>query len=171
MKRILSVILVIFLMGCGGKFKKITLPFTDSKWELKGGIYEKKPILIRINRALEGYCGSLSYQAAACVSFKSPDANGMPDSIESAALKKIENSLVEKLDVAGLAVFALEVTTDTTCNFIFYTDKKKAVKTVLSDIARMFGAYHIDLTVKSDELWMNYKWFSSYASTGIWGGL
>jgi hypothetical protein len=164
--------LIAFFTGCvGNSGNKISLPFTAAKWDLRTGNYEKKPILIRINRALENHIGCLNYEAAACVSIKKPLENGLPDENETASLKKMENLLLEKLDKVGLAVFALEVTTDKTCDFIFYTDKKNEVKKVFSDIGKIVDDYQIAFTVKRDDAWMNYKWFSSYVNTGIWGGL
>jgi hypothetical protein len=172
MNRSLSIILIAFLTGCvGNSGNKISLPFTASKWEIRSGIYEKKPIILQINRALDKFIGSLNYQAAASVSIKKPLADGLPDENETASLKKIETLLTEKLDKAGLAVFALEVTSDKTCDLIFYTNNKKAVQNVFSDIGKMFDDYQIAFTVKRDKGWMNYKWFLSYVNTGIWGGL
>jgi len=172
MKHSISIILIAFLTGCVGNFKnQIPLPFTAAKWELRSGNYDKKPIEIQINRALEKYIGSLNYQAAASVSIKKPLANGLPDENESASLKKIETMLTEKLDKTGLAVFALEITSDKTCDMIFYTDKKKAVENVFSNVGKMVADNQIAFTVKRDNAWMNYKWFSSFVNTGIFGGL
>jgi hypothetical protein len=172
MKRGLSFILFAFLAGCvGNSGNKISLPFTASKWELRTGIYEKKPIIIQINRPLEKFVGCLNYQAAVSVSIQKPLANGLPDEHEAASLEKIATILIEKLDKAGLAVFALQITTDKTCDFIFYTDKKKAVEIVFSEVKKTVADYQIAFSVQRDNGWMNYKWFLSYVNTGIWGGL
>ena len=172
MKHALSIIFIVFLSGCSSNSSnKISLPLKDAKWDILNGNYEKKPISIRINRTLENHIGSLKYEAAASVAIKKPLANGMPDSIELYDLNKMVNIMIEKLDKTGLAVYALEVITDKTCDCIFYTDNKKAVKNILSEIALNFKDYQIASAVKSDEMWMNYKWFSSYATTGYWGGL
>jgi hypothetical protein len=63
------------------------------------------------------------------------------------------------------------VTSDNTCDFIFYTNKSGAAKKVFSDIGGLVDNYKIAFTVKRDDDWMNYKWFSSYVNTGMWGGL
>jgi hypothetical protein len=172
MKRSLIILFISILAACGGNSgNKISLPFTAAKWEIRNGIYEKKPIILQLNRALDKYIGCLNYQAAASVSIKTPLADGLPDENETASLKKIETIMTEKLDKAGLAVFALEVTSDKTCDLIFYTNNKKAVQNAFSDIGKMFDDYQIAFTVKKDKDWMNYKWFLSYVNTGIWGGL
>ncbi len=161
-----------FLLGCSvNSGNNISLPFTEAKWEQRTGIYEKKPIFFKIDRALEKYTGSLHFQAAMSVGINNPLPNGLPDEAETASLVKLETILIEKLDKAGLAVLALEVTTDSTCDFIFYTNKKRAVKRIFSETSAVFNDKKISITVKRDDEWWNYKWFSSYVNTGIWGGL
>jgi len=172
MKRCLMIAFVVFLSACSGNSgNKISLPFTEAKWEQRTGIYEKKPILLKIDRALEKYTGSLHYQATMSVGINNPLPNGLPDEVETASLIKLETVLTEKLDKAGLAVLALEVTTDKTCDFIFYTNKNRAVNNIFSETCSFFNDKKISITMKRDDEWWNYKWFSSYVNTGIWGGL
>lgn len=169
MKRCFMIAIAAFLSACSGN--KCSLPFTETKWEQRTGIYEKKPILLKLDRALEKYSGSLHYQATMSVGIDKPLPNGLPDEAETASLIKLEKVLTEKLDKAGLAVLALEVTTNKTCDFIFYTNKNKAVNKIFSEISSLFNDKKISITMKRDDEWWNYKWFSSYVRTGIWGGL
>jgi hypothetical protein len=166
------IVVAVFLIGCSvNSGNKISLPFAEAKWEQRTGMYEKKPILLKLNRALEKYVGSLPFQATMSVCINKPLPNGLPDESEKASLVRLETMLAEKLDKAGLAVYALEVITDKTCDFIFYTNKKRAIKEIFSETSAAFNDKKISMTVKKDNDWWNYKWFSSYVNTGMWGGL
>ena len=92
MKRCLMIAFVVFLSACSGNSgNKISLPFTEAKWDQRTGIYEKKPILLKIDRALEKYIGSLHYQATVSVCINKPLANGLPDEAETASLIRMMN--------------------------------------------------------------------------------
>ena len=122
MKKSLSFFLLLCVAGCGGNANKIPLPFKDSKWELRTGTHDKKAIQVRLNQTLINFVGSLNYEATVSVTLKQPLPDGMPNENESAALKKIGDRLVGKLDQTGLAVFAMEIQSDKKCDLIFYTN-------------------------------------------------
>ena len=168
MKRSIVPVLLLCVAGCIGNSNKIPLPFTDAQWELRTGTYEKNPLIVRLNRTLINFVGSLKYEVVASVALKQPNAEGLPSETESASLKNLENALSEKLDKSGLAVYAMSVTMDKKCDFVFFTNKKGAVNKVLSSMGFSNEGYPIDVKIKRDDKWTNYKWFHSFVGTKGW---
>ena len=139
------------------------LPEFSEQWEVRGGRYADKPVLVRINRGLDSIANHnpLTWQAAASVQLRHPLPSGLPDSMEVKTLEKIEKFLTYRLATSGIALFGLKVETDNRVDYIFYTDNKIAVEKTFDHIGGMINDYRIDFTVKRDKKWLTYRWFSS----------
>lgn len=166
--KIIGVLLTMYLVvGCSYE-KKITvsLPLHDNRWEPISGTYADNPVRVRINRRLDTLAGkcNLIYQAAITVPILGPAKNGLPNTIERENLLGVRRLLKEKLEAPGLAVFALEVETNSTCAYIFYGGKKDACKKAFQDIEKTIVDYKPVFTVKKDYKWISYRWFAGWCN-------
>jgi hypothetical protein len=165
MKYFLMISLVWVGIGCKNNADADnTLPVQQARWEYRSGKYAEKPIVIRINRAIESLvdAGRLNYQLAAEIPILHPLKTGLPDDEELQKLQHIEKGLVEKFEGSGLAVYALQISSDSTCTCIFYTNNKKEVTAVCNDMDPTVDGYTIVFTIKYDKKWITYQWFSSW---------
>ena len=165
----MRIIIILFLFclinGCNKNNNDIhPLPTFTDRWEVRGGKYADRPIFLKINRGLDSIAehAPLAWQAAASVVLKYPQKSGLADNEEEEALEKIEKMLTYRLSTAGIAVYALKVESDNRCDFIFYTDNKNAVEKVFKSVKKLITDYQIDFSLKRDDKWISYKWFSSW---------
>ena len=164
MFRDMATILLLFCIFCNKPAPSFhPLPEFTERWEVRGGRYADKPVLVRINRGLDSIAehAPLTWQAAASIPLKHPLPSGLPDASEVTAIKKIEKFLTYRLATSGIALFGLKVETDNRCDFIFYTDNRDAVEKTFKHIGAMVNNYPIDFSIKRDKKWVTYRWFSS----------
>ena len=164
MRKLTSSVAVVFCCCCTPSDPAIQpLPEFTEQWEVRGGSYADRPVLVRINRGLDSIANHapLTWQAAASVRLKHPLPSGLPDKLEVSALEKIEKFLTYRLATSGIALFSLKVETDSRCDYIFYTENKKAVEKTFDHIGEMISDYRIDFTLKRDKKWITYRWFSA----------
>ncbi len=166
--KIIGVLLTIYLVvGCSCEKKVIvSLPLDGNRWESVKGTYADNQVRARINRRLDTLAGkcNLIYQAAITVPILGPTKDGLPNSMERKHLSGVRSLLQEKLEASGLAVFAMEVETNGTCDYIFYTEEKAACKKAFQDITNTIVDYKPDFTVKRDHKWISYKWFAGWSN-------
>ncbi len=162
MKHVLVVIFFLLMIGCSSK--KGPVPTYTDRWENLSGEYINKPVEIKVNDGVQSLVGhsSLNYQVAVSIPLRNPLNNGLPAESESKDLEKVEQALSEKLISTKLAVFAAVIKTDGRCDFIFYTGNQKAVKKQLDEIGKSIDAYTPDISIKRDDKWVTYTWFSQW---------
>jgi hypothetical protein len=163
MKPTIAALLLLYIACSTSTPEIIPLPEFSERWEVRGGRYADRPVLVRLNRGLDSIANHapLTWQAAASIPLHHPLPSGLPDSLEVNALTKIEKFLTYRLATSGIAVLGLKVETDNRCDFIFYTENRNAVATVFDHIGTMIDDYRIDFSIKRDKKWMSYWWFST----------
>ncbi|MFP4013125.1 MAG: DUF695 domain-containing protein [Chitinispirillaceae bacterium] len=164
MKRTILVASIFLVFGCSSKPDKSSIPDYSTKWEKLLGEYIKKPVDIEINRGLEPVVGNpaFNYQVAISVPVESPMENGLPGEMEEPQLEKLQRKLEKELVEEKTTVFAAVIKTDRKCDFIFYSGDRKAAQAKLDQLGETVNGYTLDKTIKRDDKWVTYTWFSQW---------
>jgi hypothetical protein len=156
--------LLFALASCGGNTVDEEVFFdSPASWETLHGTYANKPISVRIHRGLADHVGhpGLRYQAAIGLTFREPGKRGYPGAADEVMIARVRRVITREVVATKIGVLAVLTTTDGRCDYIVYTGDKGAVTRAFERIRDAADDYAMDLSVKRDDKWVTYTWFSS----------
>jgi len=156
---VLVLVISIFWYSCSTDKPK-TLPDVVDSWISLSGKYTNLPMEIRLNQGLEPIIAhpGLQYQMGISVPLYKPLDNGLPDSTERGLLKILEQKIVAAFAEKNETYFAIVVTTNSTCEYIFYS-RGKRIQEKFDKARQQITAYKLKLNTLKDPRWGVYKQF------------
>jgi len=154
-------LIVLIVFSCGNKTVK-PLPAVVDSWVEISGTYSNLPMEIRLNKGLAPIVANphLSYQIGISVPLHDPLDNGLPDSSEREQLKILEKQVVSAFAEKNETYFAIVVITNSTAEFIFYTNSEKIIREKFKKTQQQITGYQLKLNTLKDPHWGVYKQFS-----------
>jgi hypothetical protein len=152
-------------------FKKKHPPLTDlptgGGWQVLQGLYDGRPIVLRVNAAVDAFRGhpELGYQVGIAVPLKDPSEHGLPKQPELDALSAIEDRLVDTVVVAARSVLVAVVTTGGMREFVLYaTDPEEVKKNFARLEASNDSGLELQLMIQGDPEWSVFESFRQRSS-------
>lgn len=142
------------------KYKNIN-EYPDT-WGVSSGEYNGKIISARY-RNLKDAIGHTSYpyQIGVAVGFQVETENGLPEQKDSEELLKIEDEIINLLEIRNGCVFALALTTNNMREFVFYCQewKPEFFDKEISILQKKLTPYKLNFMMQEDREWNTFKKF------------
>ncbi len=131
-------------------------------WGVSKGEYDGKIVSLRY-RNLKDAVGhpDYPYQIGVAVGFLVETENGLPDQKDSDELLKIEDGIVDLLEIKNQCIFVLSITTNNMREFVFYTKDWNPEKfnKEITNLDKEFPPYRFNFMMQEDRNWDTFKKF------------
>jgi hypothetical protein len=138
-------------------------PFAMSKWEMfKRGTSEGHLAYIRGNTALRALKERerFPYRAGFAVTFRKPNAYGLPDTDEASELTSVENDIDRAMSGKKLGFLSLVITTGGMREYVFYTNRPDDVRKLMKKMGGKVRGREFRAYVAADPGWDVYFRFT-----------
>lgn len=126
----------------------------EDSWTLLEGTHDGKPVLIRARQFLSGIDkGSYPVRLNIFWQMRTPDANGLASTSESAALEVFEERLVRAVDHDSQSVLSLVLTGHGQREFVFHTADSSEFVRRLTQMPQEPERYPIEIRSHEDPEW------------------
>jgi hypothetical protein len=133
----------------------------EAAWSVAEGHYEGSPLFARIRRDPgQAIRATHDHRVGVAVPLLHPDARGLPQGEEFAALSDSEDALSAAFESGTKSVHVLSITTSGMREFVFYTCDPGWAEGVFRSVQGQVRSHQLQLSIEPDAEWSVYRQFS-----------
>ncbi|MEO5559268.1 MAG: DUF695 domain-containing protein [Dokdonella sp.] len=146
------------LLFCPSANVAADLPGNEAKWWVGTGERNGRPVIVRALGELPAPAERAAHSWVAKISWiytRLPDGKLSRD--DAARAFEFENMLAARMEESGLALEAVSVTIDDTCEWTYYASDKKRIIDLFEAVKRKFPGAPASIEIHRDRQWSELK--------------